>query len=198
MGQEAVAQVQIGGDRYEAKLHLDSHFLHVSGALRTKIALIEATDWRAEAGCLCCVWRGMQVVLELGDPVAQTWLRKIQNPPSLAKKLGIADDATTSAYWQAGSAALAEFFDSTKLSNCTSSRANLCFVEVSDAPQLVAMLKLAKKLRKDQQLWVLRRKGKHAEIKESEIMNALGALGFKPNKTSAWSETFGADRYKLV
>jgi hypothetical protein len=198
MGQEAIAQVQIGADRYEAKLHLDSHFLHVSGAVRTKIALIETTDWRAELGCLCCVWRGMQVVLELGDPVAQTWLRKIQNPPSLAKKLGIADDATTSVHWQAGSAALAEFFESTALSNCMSSRADLCFVEVSDTSQLAVMLKLAKKLKKDQQLWVLRRKGKHAAIKESEVMSALGALGFKPNKTSAWSEAFSADRYKLV
>ena len=47
-------------------------------------------------------------------------------------------------------------------------------------------------------LWVLRHKGKDAEVKESDIMAILGKHGRAPSKTAAWSAVYTADRYGLA
>jgi hypothetical protein len=195
MGLEVIAHVELGRERGEAKVHLDAAQLQLSGGVRARIAIKQASGWRVEAGCLIGNWQGVKLAIELGEAAAQKWLDKILNPPSLAQKLGVHSGKTL--HWQVESIVLRDFFAQLGVDHSPIIKADLCFAEVSEPAHLVSLLTLALKLKNPQQLWVVRRKGKSAKVKQAQIMTALAQLGFKPSKTAAWNDDYGADRYSL-
>ncbi len=194
MGKAQQCQVQWGSQAGMAEVHLDSTTITLRGAVQQRWLVADGQHWRIDAGALCAEMAGQTLRLELGERIAKRWLKAIIEPPSLAQKLGL-PGANSSVHFDPNNATLAEFFAELAISPVAVSKATLCFVEVSEHLQWLAALALAKKLTSEQMLWVLRVKGKQALISESTIMSGLAEIGFKPNKTTAWNERHGADRY---
>jgi hypothetical protein len=204
MGTEAICEVAVDGQApILAKLHLDSRCLDVvpmAGASSRKVAmpLSELGSISVSNGVLHLLWRDQAWRLHLG-PAADRWRQKIADPPSLSRKLGIQPDSVLA--WRVRSAELLDFFEQRGRAPGDRASATLWFAEISaqsDLDDVVGWLTSERGLfRPAAQLWVLRRKGKEAPVKESDILRTLAELGMRPSKTAAWSETFTADRFAL-
>jgi len=73
--------------------------------------------------------------------------------------------------------------------------AKLIFVVVESQEDLETLGRLAATRPQSAHIWVLRRKGKHASIKEAPVTDRMRLHGMAPSKTAAWSDSYAADRY---
>jgi hypothetical protein len=198
MGAEApctLAVDGVGGKKAAGKALLETEELVFrSPSLRLVVKLTAITSLRAEGGVLHVGWDGRTAAFELG-PAAVKWLEKIKNPKSRAEKLGIkpgqrvalvgGSDASLVAEIEARGAAVAALAAGTDII--------FCFAEARAA--LGKLAALAKKLKKDGAIWVIRPKGAEA-ITEKDVLSAGRASGLVDVKVAAFSATHTA--LKLV
>jgi hypothetical protein len=193
MGAEAPCSVTVDGKRAAGKALLETEelvFRSPSLRLVVKFATIETL--RADDGVLHVGWDGRKAAFELG-PTAAKWLEKIKNPRSRAEKLGIkagqrvalvgGSDETLAAEVEARGASLGALRAET----------DLIFYFVEARAALARLGALAKKLKKDGAIWVIRPKGVLA-ITEKDVLSAGRESGLVDVKVAAFSPTHTAEK----
>jgi hypothetical protein len=195
MGLEAHCPATLGRHNGACTAYLEAHEIKLSGAISAKLKLTELADLRGVDGCLTGTWRAQPFVLELGAPATARWLQRIRSPKTLAQKIGLKEDGSTGVHvlWPHGE--VDAFLAENPSKQTPLIHAGLVFAVVDSAGDF-AQLSTRLPLAGHAALWLLRRKGKQAQVKESEIMSLLAEHGYKPTKTTAWSDVWGADRYQ--
>jgi hypothetical protein len=199
MGRTAICHTIMGKDSGETEAMLEADHILLRGDVRAKLPLPTLRAVRAEGDGLHAKTELGALTLMLGEREAALWQKKILPPPSLAKKLGVVEQFRIHVI-DAHPQLMATLADITSnvggIENTDIKNADIVFALI-DAPETLQRLPaLAARIPQDAQLWVLRPKGKAAAIKESALMEALRAMGFRPNKTAAWSAEYAADRYR--
>jgi len=193
VGRKASCNGQLGRESGEVLAQLESHELRLRGAFNATLSFSELQSARVDGEVLTAETPRGHLRLSLGCTEAKRWIDRILNPPSLAKKIGLlrgtpvhivgTSEEITACLAEAGA-------DTVKLGE-----AKLAFIAISTHEDLELLDGLARNLPEAAQIWVLRKKGAQAMVKESEIMAFLRSRRFAPSKTAAWSELYSADRY---
>lgn len=196
MGREAKIEVQLGDASGACSVLLEAHELIVRGAIKAKLLLQELTDVQVQSNGLHAGTPRGALWLGLSERVAQSWFKKMQEaPPTLASKLGIGAGVRV-AFLQADTEL--EALVAAQVAEITeASEAQLWLAPLERSADLGGLLaRLAQSpLGATQALWVIRRKGVLAELKEATVMRELRALALVPTKTTSVSESRTADRY---
>jgi hypothetical protein len=194
MGRTAVCHATLDRDAGEAKAMLESDHLLLRGDLRATLPLSTLRNVRTEGDLLRAETGLGPLVLVLGEREATLWAKKILSPPSLAQKLGVAPD--TAIHVVDDPEVLRPTLGAIPATHVALEEATVVFA-LFDRPQSLDTLPgLAERMQPQTQLWAIRPKGPKALPREADLMAALRALGFRPNKTAAWSAMHAADRYR--
>ena len=193
MGREATCTVRVGTHNAEVKALLESTELILRGAIKRRYAITALQGVQAVDGELRFLADGERVVLQLGAADAASWAKKIATPsPSLAAKLGVSPDKPAFVFGREDDAALAAALKG------ASTR------DLQTASQLIAVMhtpdELDAAIAQHQRMpcaamWAVYPKGRGVLLSDAHIRQALRALGYVDNKTSAVSDTLTATRY---
>ena len=196
MGKEAVCIARIDGIAAQAKAHLDSTELRLSGGHRLIVPLATLTSVVADGGALRLSSPDAFVELELGAAGAQRWAHAISNPKSRLAKLGVrggervyVSDVADEGFLEelngvlahAPAAALRGAFD-------------IIFVGVSRPSELAVIARAREHLTPAGALWIVHPKGKAAAVGESDIRAAIARAGLYDAKVVAFSPTHTATK----
>src|SRR5260370_28876773 len=92
MGQEAECECEWNGSRIRVKAFIEPPELILRGGIRRRLPLSRIEQIRAKGDALLFTSQGESFALALGSALAQKWAKSLATPPpSLAKKLGIAE-----------------------------------------------------------------------------------------------------------
>ena len=193
MGNEATCRVEIGDERGEAKVLLETEELIVRGAVRAKISFRDARDVAAENGVLQLRWNDRDVRLHVGAYAAK-WAEKIRNPKSVLDKLGVKAEQKIS---------LAGSFDDdfvaqlgargADVSKRLRVESDVIFLTAAKREELARLPKLRESLAPAGAIWVIRPKGIEA-ITESDVMAAGKAAGLVDVKVVKFSDSHTAEK----
>lgn len=194
MGRTALCHGELGAEAGETKAMLESDRIQLRGGIRADLPLATLRAARVDGGTLRARTDAGELALALGPREATLWLKKILSPPTLADKLGLSDDVALHVIDERAEplATLA----SMPGRRVALEEADLVFALFDSSEALDALPAMAERMPQRAHLWAIRPKGPLAAVKEAELMSALRGLGFRPNKTAAWSPSHAADRYR--
>jgi hypothetical protein len=185
MGAEAAIACRTPWGDGNAKAHLDSQALTLSGAVRGRLALSDVRKAVVDGDELVIAAKPGTLRLTLGARTAALWARKILNPPSLADKLGL----------KAGVGAKLVGAVPDEVTRAAkgheSAKPDLVLAAIDDAAQAA---KLARHAKSAKALWLVFRKGPTGPG-ETAIIMAARAAGLKDTKVARVSETHTALRF---
>ena len=197
MGREASCNGQLGQESGGVLAQLESHELRLRGAFKATLSFSDLQFVRVEGEVLRAETPQGDLRLPLGRMEAEKWLEHILNPPSLAKKLGLFRGIPVHIVGASAeiAACLADADADAGADTVKLAEAKLAFIAVLTHQDLEPLDGLVRNLPEAAHIWVLRVKGAHAMVKESEIMAFLRSRRLAPSKTAAWSELYSADRF---
>ena len=196
MGKEAVCIARVNGNAAQAKAHLDSTELRLSGGHRLTLLLAQLTSVAAEGETLRLASPGTSVELELGTVAAQRWAHAVSNPKSRLQKMGVRGDARV----YVRGIVEDDFLDELRgvLANAPAAAMRGAFdiivVGVSRASELDGIARARTHLTPAGALWIVHPKGKTAAVTESEIRAAIARAGLFDAKVVAFSATHTATK----
>ncbi|MFG6412765.1 hypothetical protein ACG02S_02520 [Roseateles sp. DC23W] len=199
MGREARCTAQIGTQAADVTALLESTTVVLRGELKCKWDISSLQNLRVEAGGALRFEAGDDAVtLQLGEPEAGKWLKKLQTPPpTLAAKLGVS--AASPALLIGPTVGTLDPALAEALAGCITTN-------VREARMLVAVISKRDELARMadfhadmicKTVWVVHAKGPGANPSDSDVRLELRARGYVDNKTTAVSERLTATRYVL-
>jgi hypothetical protein len=194
MGREVSCEARLGRAAGLVRAHLDSNALDFRGALRGTFGFAELKQVRCEADSLIAETKQGTLRLMMGAREAALWLKKIQNPPSLADKLGLKAGVLYASMGRRDAEMAAELSASASTKS-TPAKAKLVFVCMLEHADLAQFDKASSSLSDGAALWVVRAKGKDAALSEADLMAAAKRAGWAPTKTARWSDMRAAERF---
>jgi hypothetical protein len=139
-------------------------------------------------GVLHVTWDGKKAEIDLGE-YAPRWLQKILNPKSILDKLGVKPGMRISL--------VNVKVDLEGRTDDVHSRAvagsDIIFFGADSAPELAKLATLAKSLKPNGAIWVIRPKGRK-EITDSDVMAAGKKAGLVDVKVAGYSDTHTAEK----
>lgn len=196
MGREAVTYAEIGFEKGEVKLLLESTELIVRGDIKRRIARSSLHNVTVVGESLMLKADGEPMALHLGHALASAWQKAILTPPpSLASKLGLKDFDRALLMGPLDDAVLAQSL----VDHHTDSLANakmVIAVVFSEADVQAAILLINEN--PTLALWLVYLKGKAASFGDGDIRKLMRSAGFIDSKSSAVSERLTATRYGLT
>jgi hypothetical protein len=196
MGREAKILVQLADTSGACTVLLEAHELILRGAIKAKLLLSELSGVHLQSNGLHAGTPRGALWLGLSERVAQSWFKKMQDaPPTLASKLGISTGVRVA--FLRGDVELEALVAAQAAEIAAAPQAELWLAPLDGSADLGDLLvRLTQSpLGARQALWVIRRKGVQAELKEATVMRELRALALVPSKTASVSESRTADRY---
>lgn len=196
VGKEAVCLARVNGNAAQAKAHLDSAELRLSGGHRLIVPLARLTSVTAHGDALRLLLPDAVVELELGPAGAQRWADAIGNSKSRLEKLGVRGservyvrgitdeaflDELRGALANAPPAALRGAFD-------------IIFQGVSSTSELAAIARARAHMTPAGALWIVHPKGKSAAVGEGDVRAAIARAGLYDAKVVAFSATHTATK----
>jgi hypothetical protein len=198
VGRRREAYVSYDGKRSKGQALLETDHLLFRGEFRLKIPLTEIGGMKVSNDALRVEFGGRVAAFELGSGVAEAWLAKIRNPPSLLDKLGVKPDDSVCVIGVDDLAFRAEL--AARLTSAPRTRLGknlaLVFYGANSMRELGRLATLRESLRPDGAIWVISRKGKAATLKDTEVMAAAKGVGLVDTKVASFSSTHTA--LKLV
>jgi hypothetical protein len=194
MGREATCECRWANESASCKVLLETTELIVRGPIRHRVAITSLTQVKVQGEELIFRAGDDEVVLSLGEKLAQSWARKIASPPpTLAAKLGISNESHL---------LLIGEFESEELKAAVATagssdgkEANLILARVRTAADLnFALDRYAAQLSQPP-IWVIYPKGAGTPLPEAEIRSALRHEGFIDTKVASVSASLTALRF---
>jgi hypothetical protein len=193
MGRVVVCHGSLGAAQGEVRAMLEGDAIQLRGDIRANLPVAGLKRLRVEDDQLLALAEGGPLALQLGAKEAALWVRKIENPPTLADKLGVSAGTPVHAHEQ--HAEIARVMKAAGAQLVPLAKAQLVFLMIDSPARLETLKLLAGTRPAGAQLWIVRPKGKDAPVRESDIMTTAREAGLSPSKTASWSDTFSADRY---
>jgi hypothetical protein len=189
VGKEAVCIARVNGNAAQAKAHLDSTELRLSGGHRLTVPLAALTLVAADGDALRLALPDVAVELELGTIAAQRWAHAISNPKSRLEKLGVRGGERVYARGIEDEAFLAELRGALATAPASSLRGSfdIIFQGVSHPGELGEIAHGRKHLAPGGGLWIVHPKGKAAAVGEADVRAAIARAGLFDAKVVAFS-----------
>lgn len=191
MGQVLATRVEYLDQKSEGEIHLDSRALSFrKGDFRLEISLEEVKKADASESGLHVVWEeGKEAWFEMEQEQAEKWAEKILHPPSLLDKLGVKSDSLVLVLLEEQ-----EFIQELKKRGPSVQQEvsedvfyDLIFYEANHLAELKKLSQLKKSLKSDGGIWVVSLKGKEAQIKDVDVMEAAKIAGLTAIKVVSFS-----------
>lgn len=193
MGLEARCEIRWQGYTWHASVHLDSTALEVRGRPRLVLPLKSIRAIHRAAGEVELATDDGRLTLVLGQ-AAPAWARKIQAPPSRLAKLGVVAEQRVSLIGVVDEAFRAELTAAGARLITARGKADIVFLGAETPADLERLAPLRERIPPDGVIWVVRRKGKAASVKEDEVREAARAAGLVDVKVASFSETHTAEK----
>jgi len=196
VGKEAACVARVNGNAAQAKAHLDSTELRLSGGHRLTVPLAALTSVAADGDALRLALPHVAVELELGKIAAQRWAHAISNPKSRLEKLGVRGRERVCARGIEDEGFLAELRDALANAPATSLRGSfdIIFQGVSHPDELDEIARGRVHLTPAGALWIVHPKGKAAAVGEAGVRAAIARAGLFDAKVVAFSATHTATK----
>jgi hypothetical protein len=196
MGREAFCECTFEGTTAKVKALLESHEIILRGDIRMTAPLHVLQNVRVEAESLFFNIDKHPMQLRLGAKAAESWAKKIKNPPpTLADKLGITGKTVRT---------IGPIADQTLYSAICSAaliraeRPDLIISYVDTPETLATTLQAATaQLARSIPIWLIYRKGPGHPLNESGIRTTLRARGLMDTKVASVSPELTALRFNL-
>jgi hypothetical protein len=190
MGAEAVCTVRAGGEAAEAMVLLETDEVIVRQPLKLRLPFHDITKISVDGDELVLVTKSHgAVAIVLGEKVAARWADKIQNPPTLADKLGLKPGLTTKLV---GVDAKELGID---VEPPKKGRPADVLLYAADTPKHLAKIDaLMRDVADRGALWIVFRKG-GAEPTENDVIAAGRKAKLTDSKVARWSATHTALRF---
>jgi hypothetical protein len=193
MGLECECKLRLGGRTLAGRAQLETDFLLFRGGQRLKVPLKDLTSVAANDGVLTLRFPGGPAALELGAQ-AEKWARKILHPPTLLEKLGVKPGLAIALEGDLDPEFRAQIGHPAEAPAKT--KADLLFYAAAKTGDLTQIPRLKSKLKPGGAVWVVYPKGVLA-IRETEVIAAGRAAGFKDTKVVRFSDTHTALRFSF-
>ena len=196
MGSEVVCDVELDGEKSEAKVLLESEEIIVRAPFRLKIPFGSIRKLDADEKQLRVRWDSHTLSISLGRD-AKKWVGKIRNPKSLTEKLGIKSGQKISISGTIGK----KFIDELQQRGADVGKgvrrdSDIIFVAIERREELDRMVGMIASLASDGALWVIRPRGSNA-ISEREVMDTARAAGLVDVKVARFSGTHTAEKFVI-
>ena len=194
MGAEAPCTLHFDGQVAEGKALFETSEIlfrpRVRGGLRLAVPLRAIRTASAEAGVLRLGWGTESAEFHLGAAAAK-WLEKLQNPRGRLDKLGVKAGQRVALVGKLEDSFAAELAARGARVGAATARepADIVFLAAERPEALSELAGLARQIRKDGAIWVIRPKGAGSAVGESDIFDAAKAAGLVDVKVVAFSET---------
>lgn len=196
MGSEVVCDVELDGEKSEARVLLETEEIIVRAPFRLKIPFASIRNIDADDKQLRVRWESHTLSISLGRD-AKKWVEKIRNPKPLAEKLGIKSGQKISI----SGTLEKKFIDELQQRGADVGRrvrqgSDIIFVAIERREELDRMVGMIVSLAPDGALWVIRPKGSNA-ISEREVMDTARTAGLVDVKVARFSETHTAEKFVI-
>jgi hypothetical protein len=199
MGYDAACTLRFDGKTTRGTAWLEHKDLVFRGPTRLAIPLGSITSATARDGVLQVRFDDKTADFTIGAP-AEKWAKRIMHPPSRLDKLGIKPGMTIAAIGIADGTFLDEAAGrSGKVSRSAPGAGrpvDAIFYGAENRDALTRLSALAKLIKPDGALWVVRPKGR-PEITEAETMRAGKQAGLVDVKVVSFSDTHTAEKYVI-
>ena len=199
MGYDATCTLRFDGKTSRGTAWLEHKDLVFRGPMRLAIPLASISAATAHDGTLHVQFDGHSAEFVIGT-AAEKWAKRITSPPSRLDKLGVKPGMTIAAIGVADDEFLAEVAaraDSvTRRAPAASRPVDLIFYRADHRESLGEIARLAKLIKPDGALWILRPKGRK-EITEAETMAAGKRAGMVDVKVVSFSDTYSAEKFVI-
>jgi hypothetical protein len=195
MGREANCTCDWNGEAAAVKALLEPPDLILRGSIRRRIPFAKMKRVAANRDRLSFEFEGDRVQLLLGEAVAAKWARAILSPPpSLAKKLGIADGMKVRVFGEIDDGALQEALANAE--TVARGKAELILARVNTPAELNAAVNRAvPSVLEGAALWIVYRKGPGHAINESDVRGAGLLAGIVDVKVASVSPALTALKF---
>jgi len=191
MGREAITRAEWQGEVAEVKALLEAHELILRGEIKLRLPFGGLRDVRVEGDELVMLAGGHALRLGLGPDEAAKWVKKITTPPpSLAKKLGLAEGvwASVSGDWQADDDLAQALIN--RIGTPATIQVAVLWTTAEFEPAV------AEALRHGLPTWFVHEKGNAAQVTDAMIRQRMRAEGWIDTKTSAVSARLTTTCYR--
>lgn len=196
MGQVVQARVLLNGKASRGEAHLESEFLAFRGDFKLTIPLKDISSLSAKNGQLVISYPGGKAIFDLGGR-ARVWAEKIKNPKSLIDKLGIKPDSKVVVIGIHDAEFLQQLTNRTKsIINKIAGDLDFIFYAAESLHDLAKLSQLKNYLKKNGAIWVVSQKGRDANIKDTDVIQAAKEQDLVDIKVVSFSTTHTA--IKLV
>lgn len=95
MAMESACRLQMGKERHEGDVRMEADHIDFAGATKYRFRIAELTNPRRESDGIRFSFHGNPVTITLDtEATAKNWIKYIQNPQTLADKLGVEEGHT--------------------------------------------------------------------------------------------------------
>jgi hypothetical protein len=199
MGYDAACTLMAEGKKARGTAWLEHKDLVFRGPMRLAIPLATITSAVAKNGTLHVTYGDRKASFAIGD-AAVKWANRITNPPSRLDKLGIKPGMTVAILGVDDDALEREIGERGATIAGTTARsaknADAIFYGARHRDALGELESLAKLVRPEGAIWVVRPKGR-PEITESETMAAGKRAGLVDVKVVSFSDTHTAEKFVI-
>ena len=194
MGMEVTCKVQYQKKSIEAKCWLEGdHVLVRGGDVKLKVAFADLRKVTTNDGVLTLEFEGGPAKLELGEPAADKWAKKIMNPPTRLDKLGIKPGSKVHLVGEFED----QFTRETSALLASANQSDLVFLAADELSDLKRVAALAKQLQPKSALWVVYPKGKSSAVKQEDVFASAHAAGLVDSKVCGFSATHTALKFVI-
>ncbi len=190
MGRECNCRCEWAATTADVKAVLETHEIILRGGIRKRIPFIAINKMAVKGETLRFILEGEQVSLFLGAERAGQWAKAIENPPTLARKLGISKGSAVRVVGDLLDEALEEAL---RESDRVKTGGALLVACVETPGNLDKALKTA--VKGTAPIWIVYRKGPGHAVNESSVRAAGLAAGLVDTKVAAVSAVFTAMRF---
>lgn len=198
MAMEATCRLQVGKDKYEGDVRMEADHIDFAGATKFRFRLAELTNPRRDGDGIRFSFHGNPVTISLGEEgLAKGWIGYIQNPQTLADKLGVEDGYVVRVLNLADDE---ELMSSLRGCDCRivaegKSRCDIVMIGVERAAELRQIGHLADNLKRQGAIWVILPKSART-VTKANVFAAAREVGMKQVKVLDFSDNRAA--YKIV
>jgi hypothetical protein len=199
MGYDATCTMTFDGKTSRGTAWLEHKDLVFRGPVRLSIPLDTIRSATARDGTLYVRFGAKSAEFAIGS-AAEKWARRITNPPSRLDKLGVKAGMTIASIGITDEAFLTEVAGRTaKVTSqapAASRPVDLVFFGVEQRDALPRMSTLARLIKPDGAVWIVRPKGRK-DVTEAETMAAGKRAGLVDVKVVSFSETHTAEKFVI-
>lgn len=195
MGAEAKTTLTLGRQTYAGTAHLETSELRFRGDHSLRIPLASVNDVQVRDGSLHVTYAEGTAILGLGESTALKWARKIQNPPTLADKLGVKAEMSIAMVGVTDVSIRADLVarGARVVDGKVPNRTDMVIWRIETPKELSKLSGMVDRIARDGAIWVVHRRG-DASVADTVIFAAAQDAGLTYTKVVRFSETDTAEK----